>query len=66
MEYGVSQRKRKRVEEVFGWMKTVALKRKTRLGVCTAWAGCSLSLLRLTTSYGCVIFSPPTHEDKCV
>jgi transposase len=28
--YGVSQRKRKRVEEVFGWMKTVALQRKTR------------------------------------
>jgi transposase len=28
--YGVSQRKRKRVEEVFGWLKTVALQRKTR------------------------------------
>lgn len=28
--YVVSQRKRKRVEEVFGWMKTVALQRKTR------------------------------------
>ena len=28
--YGVSQRKRKRVEEVFGWMKTVAGIRKTR------------------------------------
>ena len=28
--YGVSQRKRKRVEEVFGRMKTVALMRKTR------------------------------------
>jgi transposase len=28
--YGLSQRKRKRVEEVFGWMKTVALQRKTR------------------------------------
>jgi len=28
--YGVSQRKRKRVEEVFGWMKTIALQRKTR------------------------------------
>ena len=28
--YDVSQRKRKRVEEVFGWMKTVALQRKTR------------------------------------
>jgi len=28
--YGVSQRKRKRVEEVFGWIKTIALQRKTR------------------------------------
>ena len=28
--YAVSQRKRKRVEEVFGWMKTIALPRKTR------------------------------------
>jgi len=28
--YGMSQQKRKRVEEVFGWMKTIALQRKTR------------------------------------
>ena len=28
--YEVSQRFRKRVEEVFGWMKTVGLMRKTR------------------------------------
>lgn len=28
--YAVSQRQRKRVEEVFGWMKTVGLQRKTR------------------------------------
>ncbi|MGH9480506.1 MAG: transposase [Terriglobales bacterium] len=28
--YGISQRKRKRIEEVFGWVKTVALLRKTR------------------------------------
>ena len=28
--HAVSQRKRKRVEEVFGWMKTMALQRKTR------------------------------------
>lgn len=28
--YAVSQRKRKRVEEVFGWMKTVAQQGKTR------------------------------------
>ena len=28
--YGVSQRFRKRVEEVFGWLKTVGLLRQTR------------------------------------
>jgi IS5 family transposase len=28
--YPVSMRKRKRIEEVFGWLKTVALLRKTR------------------------------------
>ncbi|HWG37242.1 MAG TPA: transposase, partial [Terriglobales bacterium] len=28
--YGISQRKRKRIEEVFGWMKTIALLRETR------------------------------------
>jgi hypothetical protein len=28
--YEISQRKRKRVEEVFGWLKTIALQRKTK------------------------------------
>jgi hypothetical protein len=28
--YEASQRKRKRIEEIFGWMKTVGLMRKTR------------------------------------
>jgi hypothetical protein len=28
--YPISQRKRKRVEEIFGWIKTVGLSRKTR------------------------------------
>ena len=41
--YGVSQRKRKRVEEVFGWMKTVALQRKTRFRGQSGWVGCLLS-----------------------
>jgi len=47
--YAVSQRKRKRVEEVFGWIKTVALQRKTSSGASTGWAGCSLSPQQLTT-----------------
>ena len=29
--YGVSQRKRKRVEEIFGWLKTIGLMRKVRV-----------------------------------
>ena len=28
--YAISQRKRKRVEEIFGWIKTIAGLRKTR------------------------------------
>jgi hypothetical protein len=28
--YEISQRKRKRVEEVFGWLKTIGLLRQTR------------------------------------
>lgn len=28
--YGVSQRRRKRVEEIFGWLKTIGLQRQTR------------------------------------
>lgn len=28
--YGVSQRKRKRIEEIFGWLKTIGLLRQTR------------------------------------
>ena len=37
--YGVSQRRRKRVEEIFGWMKTTGLLRKLRHrgGPLVAW-----------------------------
>ena len=31
-DYAVSQKKRKLVEEIFGWLKTVAMLRKTRYG----------------------------------
>ena len=53
--YAISQRKRKRVEEVFGWMKTVALQRKTRFrGVeRTGWmftlAAAAYNLVRMRT-----------------
>ncbi|MGH9697439.1 MAG: IS5 family transposase [Bryobacteraceae bacterium] len=51
--YALSQRKRKRVEEVFGWIKTVALQRKTRFrGLeCVGWmftfAAAAYNLVRM-------------------
>jgi len=51
--YGISQRKRKRIEECFGWLKTIALLRKVRHRglekvdwVC-AFAGAAYNLVRL-------------------
>ena len=37
--YQISQGKRKRIEEVFGWMKTVGMLRKTRHVVSSRWMG---------------------------
>ena len=51
--YAVSQRKRKRVEEVFGWLKTVALQRKTkfrgpdRVGWMFTFAAAAYNLVRM-------------------
>jgi transposase len=51
--YAISQRKRKRVEEVFGWMKTVALQRKTRfrgpdkIGWMFTFAAAAYNLVRM-------------------
>jgi IS5 family transposase len=39
--YAISQRLRKRVEEIFGWMKTVGNLRKTLTEARTGWALCS-------------------------
>jgi transposase len=53
--YAVSQRKRKLVEEFFGWLKTVACQRKTRYrGVCrVSWAftfaAAAYNLVRMRT-----------------
>jgi len=53
--YAVSQRKRKRIEEVFGWMKTVALQRKTRFrgidrtGWMFTFAAAAYNLVRMRT-----------------
>jgi transposase len=51
--YAVSQRLRKRIEEAFGWMKTIALQRKTkfrgvdRVGWSFAFAAAAYNLVRL-------------------
>ena len=51
--YAVSQRKRKRVEEVFSWLKTVALQRKTkfrgpdRVGWMFTFAAAAYNLVRM-------------------
>jgi IS5 family transposase len=60
--YRISQQKRKRIEEVFGWMKTVGLLRKTRhrgvfkVGWVFTFAAAAYNLVRmrnlLTSSVG--------------
>jgi transposase len=51
--YAISQRKRKRVEEIFGWLKTVATLRKTRhrgvarVGWMFAFATAAYNLIRM-------------------
>jgi hypothetical protein len=54
--YKVSQLKRKRIEEVFGWLKTVgmlAFAQRPDTEVCTRSAGCSPSRPPLTTWSEC-------------
>ena len=56
--YTVSQTKRKLLEEIFGWFKTVALMRKTRfrgrerLGWIFTWAAAAYNLVRLRNLLG--------------
>jgi transposase len=56
--YTVSQRLRKRVEEIFGWFKTVALLRKTRfrglarVGWMFTWAAAAYNLVRMRNLLG--------------
>jgi hypothetical protein len=68
--YAISQRKRKRIEECFGWLKTIALMRKLQhRGVCrvdwislsparpTIWCACETSrpqVLRCKSRPNCV------------
>lgn len=56
--YAASQRKRKRVEEIFGWFKTVALMRKTkfrgleRVGWMFSWTAAAYNLVRMRNLLG--------------
>jgi transposase len=56
--YTASQTKRKRVEEIFGWFKTVALMRKTRfrglerVGWMFTWAAAAYNLVRMRNLLG--------------
>jgi transposase len=56
--YAASQTKRKRVEEIFGWFKTVALMRKTRfrglqrVGWMFTWAAAAYNLVRMRNLLG--------------
>jgi len=51
--YAISQRKRKRIEECFGWLKTIALLRKVRnrgvfkVGWVFTFAGAAYNLVRV-------------------
>jgi hypothetical protein len=51
-EYEVSQRKRKRVEQSFGWMKMIGIGmlKKVKIARDPKWGGCLPSPERLTTS----------------
>jgi transposase len=56
--YAVSQKKRKRIEEIFGWMKTVALMRKVRhrgrerVAWMFTWAAAAYNLVRIRNLIG--------------
>jgi transposase len=61
--YAISQRKRKRVEEVFGWMKTVALQTQDAL------PGTGSRRMDVHLCGGCLQFSPhakPAGENRLI
>jgi hypothetical protein len=62
--YKISQKKRKRIEECFGWLKTVAGLRKLRHRGVAKWTGFSLSPARPTTSCACETWRPQFRRCK--
>ena len=63
--YAISQRKRKRVEEVFGWMKTIAVMRKTRhrgpdrVGWMFTFAAAAYNLVRMRNLMEATVATTP-------
>ena len=59
--YEVSQKKRKRIEECFGWLKTIALMRKVRhrgiekVGWVFTFAAAAYNLVRMRKLLACTV-----------
>jgi hypothetical protein len=66
--YRISQKKRKRIEECFGWLKTIACCAKFGIVGCTRWTGCSPLHARLTIWCACGTcqFNRCSSRPKCV
>ena len=75
--YAISQRKRKRIEECFGWLKTIALLRKVRhrgifkVGWVFTFASAAYNLVRMRNlaiqadvSHGRSVFAEPKNDPR--
>src|SRR6266849_2111689 len=60
--YLISQQKRKRIEEIFGWLKTVAGCARRAIAERRGSAGCFASHWPFTTWSGCATCCRPPHE----
>jgi hypothetical protein len=60
--YLISQQKRKRIEEIFGWLKTVAGCARRAIAERRGLAGCFASHWSLTTWSGCATCCRQPHE----
>src|SRR5262249_37963850 len=60
--YAISQRKRKRIEEGFGWLKTLPCCGRCGTGESSRWAGCSRSRRQPIIWCECGIYWPAQLE----
>lgn len=69
--YAISQRKRKRIEESFGWLKTIALMRKVRhrgiqkVGWLFTFAAAAYNLVRMEETAGQLNLVWHESGEKC-